>query len=47
MSGAVVDRPALRDALDYGRSGDTLIVWMRRKGIVRLTNSECAPAKQK
>ncbi len=26
MSGAVADRPALRDALDYARSGDTLIV---------------------
>jgi DNA invertase Pin-like site-specific DNA recombinase len=27
MSGAVTDRHALRDALDYARSGDTLIVW--------------------
>lgn len=27
MSGAVTDRPALRDALDYARIGDTLIVW--------------------
>jgi DNA invertase Pin-like site-specific DNA recombinase len=27
MSGAVADRPALREALDYARSGDTLIVW--------------------
>ena len=27
MSGAVSDRPALREALDYARSGDTLIVW--------------------
>ncbi len=27
MSGAVTDRPALRDALDYARSGDTLVVW--------------------
>jgi len=27
MSGAVTDRPALRDALDYARSGDTVIVW--------------------
>jgi DNA invertase Pin-like site-specific DNA recombinase len=27
MSGAVADRPALRDALDYARSGDTIIVW--------------------
>ncbi len=26
MSGAVPDRPALREALDYARSGDTLIV---------------------
>ena len=26
MSGAVSDRPALREALDYARSGDTLIV---------------------
>lgn len=26
MSGAVADRPELRDALDYARSGDTLIV---------------------
>ena len=27
MSGAVSDRPALREALDYARGGDTLIVW--------------------
>ena len=27
MSGAVSDRPALREALDYARSDDTLIVW--------------------
>ena len=27
MSGAVSDRPTLREALDYARSGDTLIVW--------------------
>jgi predicted site-specific integrase-resolvase len=27
MSGAVADRPALREALEYARSGDTLIVW--------------------
>ena len=27
MSGAVSDRPALREALDYARSGDTLVVW--------------------
>ncbi len=27
MSGAASDRPALREALDYARSGDTLIVW--------------------
>ena len=27
MSGAATDRPALREALDYARSGDTLIVW--------------------
>ena len=27
MSGAVTDRPALFEALDYARSGDTLIVW--------------------
>src|ERR1700681_1782473 len=27
MSGAVADRPALHDALEYARSGDTLIVW--------------------
>src|SRR6516162_1561071 len=26
-SGAVTDRPALHDALEYARSGDTLIVW--------------------
>ena len=26
-SGAFTDRPALREALDYARSGDTLIVW--------------------
>jgi DNA invertase Pin-like site-specific DNA recombinase len=27
MSGAVTDRPALHDALEFTRSGDTLIVW--------------------
>ena len=27
MSGAVADRPALYDALEFARSGDTLIVW--------------------
>jgi len=27
MSGAVADRPALREALEYARSGDTIIVW--------------------
>jgi DNA invertase Pin-like site-specific DNA recombinase len=27
MSGAVTDRPELREALDCARSGDTLIVW--------------------
>ena len=27
MSGAVTDRPALHDALEFSRSGDTLIVW--------------------
>jgi DNA invertase Pin-like site-specific DNA recombinase len=27
MSGAVRDRPVLHDALDFARSGDTLIVW--------------------
>jgi DNA invertase Pin-like site-specific DNA recombinase len=27
MSGAVADRPALNDALEFARSGDTLIVW--------------------
>ncbi len=27
MSGVVADRPALRDALEYARSGDTIIVW--------------------
>jgi DNA invertase Pin-like site-specific DNA recombinase len=27
MSGAVADRPALHDALEFVRSGDTLIVW--------------------
>jgi DNA invertase Pin-like site-specific DNA recombinase len=26
-SGAVTDRPALHDALEFARSGDTLIVW--------------------
>lgn len=26
-AGAVMDRPALREALEYARSGDTLIVW--------------------
>src|SRR5215469_4114169 len=27
MAGAVADRPALHDALEFARSGDTLIVW--------------------
>src|SRR5271156_1835313 len=27
MSGAVADRPALHDALEYARNGDTLVVW--------------------
>ena len=27
MSGAVTDRPALHDALEFARSGDTLILW--------------------
>src|SRR4051812_41554409 len=27
MSGAVADRPALHDALEFARSGDTMIVW--------------------
>src|ERR1700726_4926066 len=27
MSGAVTDRPTLHDALEFARSGDTLIVW--------------------
>src|ERR1700687_797316 len=27
MSGAVTDRPALHDALEFARSGDTVIVW--------------------
>ncbi len=27
MSGAVTDRPALREALEYARSGNTLVVW--------------------
>ena len=27
MSGAATDRPALREAFEYARSGDTLIVW--------------------
>ena len=27
MSGAVTDRPALRDALEFARDGDTLTVW--------------------
>jgi DNA invertase Pin-like site-specific DNA recombinase len=27
MSGAVADRPALLDALEFALSGDTLIVW--------------------
>src|ERR1700722_8392860 len=27
MSGAVADRPALHDVLEYARSGDTLMVW--------------------
>src|SRR5436190_18934001 len=27
MSGAVTERPALHDALEFARSGDTFIVW--------------------
>jgi DNA invertase Pin-like site-specific DNA recombinase len=27
LSGAIADRPELRNTLDYARSGDTLIVW--------------------
>jgi DNA invertase Pin-like site-specific DNA recombinase len=27
MSGAVTERPALHDALEFARSGDTLVVW--------------------
>ena len=27
MSGAVANRPVLHEALDYARSGDTLVVW--------------------
>ena len=27
MSGAVTERPSLREALEYARSGDTLVVW--------------------
>jgi DNA invertase Pin-like site-specific DNA recombinase len=27
LSGPVTDRPALREALEFARSGDTLIVW--------------------
>jgi len=27
MSGARADRPGLRQALDYAREGDTLVVW--------------------
>jgi DNA invertase Pin-like site-specific DNA recombinase len=27
VSGAVTDRPALHDVLEFARSGDTLIVW--------------------
>ena len=27
MTGAVMDRPALCEALEYARSGDSLIVW--------------------
>jgi DNA invertase Pin-like site-specific DNA recombinase len=27
LSGAVADRPALHDALEFARSGDTVIVW--------------------
>jgi DNA invertase Pin-like site-specific DNA recombinase len=27
LSGAVTDRPALNDALEFARSGDTLIAW--------------------
>src|SRR5258708_28080982 len=30
LSGAVTDRPALHDALEFARSGDTLIVWEAR-----------------
>src|SRR5271154_3379747 len=32
MSGAVTGRPALHDALEFARSGDTLIVWKNDPG---------------
>ena len=31
MSGAASNRPALREALDFARSGDTLIVWKAQR----------------
>jgi DNA invertase Pin-like site-specific DNA recombinase len=37
LSGAVADRPALRDALEFARSGDTLIVWK----LDRLARDSC------
>jgi DNA invertase Pin-like site-specific DNA recombinase len=39
MSGAVTDRPALHDALEFARSGDTLIVWKldRLGGFLKMT----------
>jgi len=33
MSGAVTDRPALHDALEFARSGDTLVETLRLRGI--------------
>jgi DNA invertase Pin-like site-specific DNA recombinase len=35
LSGAVTDRPALHDALEFARSGDTLIVWKLDRRLAR------------
>jgi hypothetical protein len=46
MSGAVGDRPALHDALEFARRGDTLIVWKRAdlaRSSCRGLRSGCEP----
>ena len=44
VSGAVADRPALHDALEFARSGDTLIVWKLDR-LARSLHPRCANRK--